>query len=208
MMTITGPVQLAFPVWGLHSGWQATHSPLSPANSLGILGTKYAYLSKTNTTHFQCMQTYWPRVKMTACDTRAMATVVPTGETLIRPRAPTARVRTQRVTHVAVCNWTPNNTMKNHSNTQIGWSFCQSLIYYAHHILPLACCCWGCWPGLCCPWTAASSSPCGGSTGGRSDWCTRCHRWSPAGSADPVRSEWGCASPWGKIAFKGNRKTC
>lgn len=61
---------------------------------------------------------------MTAGNTRAMATVVPTGETLIRPRAPTARVRTQRVTHVAVCNWTPNNAMKNHSNTQSSWSFC------------------------------------------------------------------------------------
>lgn len=42
MCLITGPVQLGLPLWGLHSGWQGTHSPSGPANSLGALQTRQA----------------------------------------------------------------------------------------------------------------------------------------------------------------------
>lgn len=58
---ITCPVQLAFPLWGLHSGWQATHSPSRPANSLGALGTRYSKeieLDKLNSTHISNNITY------------------------------------------------------------------------------------------------------------------------------------------------------
>lgn len=114
---ITGPVQLAFPCWALHSGWQATHSPSGPANSRGALGERYSKntpLDKMNIFNTRASGTristhiYWPSVKITAAHTCAISAVVPTGETLVRPRAPATRVRTQCVTHMAFCNCTHN----------------------------------------------------------------------------------------------------
>lgn len=51
---ITGPVQLTFPCWCLHSGWQATHSPPGPANSRGTLGaqrSQHPLLDRRNIPH-------------------------------------------------------------------------------------------------------------------------------------------------------------
>ena len=53
---------------------------------------------------------------MAAGNTDTVAAVVPTGDTLVRPRAPAARLRTQRVTHPALRHWRHREeiTLKSH----------------------------------------------------------------------------------------------
>lgn len=115
----TGPVQVSFPSWTLHSGWQGIHSPDASANSRVSLHSHRKNLSKCfhrpqmkkisnvgSAGPDEWMDENWPCHKHALWHTSSSSAVLFAGETLIRAWTPAALRGAKGVAHAAHLNCT------------------------------------------------------------------------------------------------------